>query len=76
MRERALSNLVSAFARSAPQRARALYLQLPEGPRRDRAGAGLAMQIAGRDSAKLRDVMEDLGISQEYIQSHLTVYAR
>lgn len=69
------SNLVSAYTRSDLERARKIYFRLPEGPDRDRAGAALAVQTAG-DPSRWREAMEDLGLSDDVIQSYITVWTQ
>ncbi|MEM8492502.1 MAG: hypothetical protein AAF756_16925 [Pseudomonadota bacterium] len=74
MRELALGSLISQYASTQEQRARSLYSKLPKGLARDKAGAMLAMQIAGDNPSEWREAMEDLGVSEEVIESFLIAW--
>ncbi len=68
--ESANRSLVMALVQHDPARARGIYDSLPEGPNKYRAGAEMALQQSRYNKTQATQIMEGMGIPEEYIDRY------
>ncbi len=69
-----LASVATAVGQYDEERAREIYFDMPDGDARNRLGAELAVRRAGNDMAAIREAMEELGMSDDVIESYQTVW--
>ncbi len=68
--EYANRSLVMTLVQHDPARARGIYDSLPEGPNKYSAGAQMALQQSRYNKAEATQIMEGMGIPEEYIDRY------